>query len=152
VVKKVVKVTSDAEPVTKIANTTVTKVVSDPKSKSGKKKKVVVKKVIKSAPKKKIIVKKPNVTNKTEEVDAILNDSEVVDKKNKIEYLENLEKDLEEATAKISKHKNELKVQKAQKIINRLNATNGTLPGSVDPITPDNVDKALEESKNIIKE
>jgi hypothetical protein len=115
VVKKVVKkvIASDNEPETKVANTTVTKVVSDPKSKSGKKKKVVVKKIIKTAPKKKVVVIKPNVTkkaNKTEEVDAIINDSDVVDKKNKIEYLENLEKDLEEATAIISKHKNELKV------------------------------------------
>ena len=92
----------------------MTKVVSDPRNKSGKKKKIVVRKVIKStAPKKKVIVLKPNVTkvsNKTEEVDAIMNDTDVVDKKNKIEYLENLEKDLEEATAKITKHKNELKV------------------------------------------
>jgi hypothetical protein len=83
--------------------------VADPKSKKGKKK-VIVKKVIKkSPPKKKVVVPKPNITNvtkvsnKTEEVDAIINDTDVVDKKNKIEYLENLEKDLEEATAKISK-------------------------------------------------
>ena len=36
--------------------------------------------------------------------------------------------------------------------MDKLNATNETLPGSVDAITTDNVDKALEESKNIIKE
>lgn len=97
--------------------------VRDPKSKNGKKKKVIVKKVIKTAsPKKKIVIVKPNITytpnvtkvaNKTEEVDAILNDSDVVDKKNKIEYLENLEKDLEEATTKIAKQKNDLKMLKA---------------------------------------
>ena len=55
----------------------------------------------------------PNVTkvaNKTEEVDTIMNDTDVVEKKNKIEYLENLEKDLEEATAKIARQKNELKI------------------------------------------
>jgi hypothetical protein len=105
--------------VTKEGTTTVKKtVVKDPKSKSGKKKKVIVKKVVKSAsPKKKVnVTKTPNVTkvaNKTEEVDAILNDTDVVEKKNKIEFLENLENDLEEATAKISKQKNELKLRKA---------------------------------------
>ena len=40
-----------------------------------------------------------NVTDSAE------NDTDIVDKKNKIEYLDNLEKDLNEAKAKITKQK-----------------------------------------------
>lgn len=44
-----------------------------------------------------------NTTKVENTTDAIANDTDVIDKKNKIEYLENLEKDLEEAKAKITK-------------------------------------------------
>ena len=42
-----------------------------------------------------------------------------VDKKNKIEYLDNLEKDLNEAKDKIEKQREELNIQKAKKILNK---------------------------------
>ena len=72
--------------------------------------KTVIKKplVSKIAPKKKVIVKK-NTTKKcvpkveNNQTKEISDDTDIADKKNKIEYLENLEKDLDEARAKITK-------------------------------------------------
>ena len=83
-------------------------------------KKKVVKVVAKPAEKKVCIpapvvnVTEPEPVNATAE-----NDTDIVDKKNKIEYLENLEKDSNEAKAKITKQKEELAVNKAKKILNK---------------------------------
>jgi hypothetical protein len=83
-------------------------------------KKKVVKVVAKPAEKKVCIpapvvnVTEPEPVNATAE-----NDTDIVDKKNKIEYLENLEKDLNEAKSKITKQKEELAVNKAKKILNK---------------------------------
>ena len=50
-------------------------------------------------------VTEPETVNATAE-----NDTDIVDKKNKIEYLDNLEKDLNEAKDKIEKQREELNI------------------------------------------
>jgi hypothetical protein len=141
------------------------------------KKVVPKKKIVKVVPKKAVEKKCVPVVNVTEPepVNATAeNDTDIVDKKNKIEYLDNLEKDLNEAKAKITKQKEELNVKKAIKILNKSknakkvnatkvkietidNASNNsssidTAPVSNGTITQEDVDKAENDGQDIVKD